>query len=457
MIKNYAHILRFIYVSGDLFLLNIIFFISYFIRFKTTNLDFHYLSLLLYFNLIWLFISFLLDNYEVSRVDGYTRVTKMMLQSVILHFLSVTAVFVFIKADYFSRYFLGYHYLIFLTIIILWRRGMVYILRFFRKRGFNFKQFIVLGYSELGEKLMTYFAHNPEFGYKFRGIFDNEKKDSYWQGTLKEAESFIQEEEIHEVYCSNDALSNEHIKKLRYFADKHIVRVKILPDLKFLETANIHLENYGGIPVVLTRVEPLENIANQLVKRIFDVVFSLAVIIFVFSWLFPIIFILIKLDSEGPVFFIQKRRGKNFELFPCYKFRTMTVNNESDTKHVSKGDSRITKIGAFLRKTNLDEFPQFFNVLIGDMSIVGPRPNFLKHSEEYSKTMEKYMVRHLVRPGITGLAQVKGYRGVVDRIHDMKHRVMYDIFYIENWSFILDIKIVFLTVWNMLRGDKNAY
>jgi putative colanic acid biosysnthesis UDP-glucose lipid carrier transferase len=193
---------------------------------------------------------------------------------------------------------------------------------------------------------------------------------------------------------------------------------------------------------------------NKFFKRLFDIIFSLFTIIFVFSWLCPILAILIKLESKGPVFFVQLRTGKNNRNF---KFRSMRVNHEADKLQATRDDHRITKIGAVLRKTSLDELPQFFNVLIGNMSIVGPRPHMICHTEKYSQLTDKFKVRHLLKPGITGWAQISGLRGEVNNAEAMLKRVDADMWYMKNWSFLLDIKIIFLTFWITLKGDKNAY
>lgn len=196
---------------------------------------------------------------------------------------------------------------------------------------------------------------------------------------------------------------------------------------------------------------------SKFIKRLFDIIFSLFTIIFVFSWLCPILAILIRLESKGPVFFVQLRTGKNNEHFKCYKFRSMRVNNDADKRQATRDDQRITKIGALLRKTSLDELPQFFNVLIGNMSIVGPRPHMISHTEKYSQLTDKFKVRHSLKPGITGWAQISGLRGEVNNTEAMLKRVDADVWYMKNWSFLLDIKIIFLTFWITLKGDKNAY
>jgi len=209
--------------------------------------------------------------------------------------------------------------------------------------------------------------------------------------------------------------------------------------------------------ISFSTTHPLSNTGHAFAKRSFDVVFSLLVCVFLLSWLVPIIAFLIKLESKGPVFFKQLRTGLNNEPFFCYKFRSLRMNDESDKKQVTSNDRRVTKIGKFLRKSSIDELPQFFNVLLGQMSIVGPRPHMLKHTEEFSTIVENYKVRHLVKPGITGLAQVSGFRGEILHENQLIKRVEHDLSYIKNCNAWLDLKIICLTVYNTIGGDKNAY
>ncbi|WP_454803221.1 sugar transferase [Mucilaginibacter phyllosphaerae] len=192
-------------------------------------------------------------------------------------------------------------------------------------------------------------------------------------------------------------------------------------------------------------------------KRVFDIVFALTVIVFILSWLMPVIALLISIESKGPVIFIQKRSSRNNQKFDCYKFRSMYLNDKSDIAQTAKGDPRITKFGAFLRKTNLDEMPQFFNVLMGNMSVVGPRPLMLSQTLEYAELIDTFMIRHLVKPGITGWAQVNGLRGQTTNVSEMLNRLEADVWYLKNWSFLLDIRIVVLTVYYTIVGDKHAF
>src|SRR5699024_8491757 len=217
------------------------------------------------------------------------------------------------------------------------------------------------------------------------------------------------------------------------------------------------MEYYGVLPIISLRKIAVDESLNKIVKRAFDIIMSLLVLVGILSWLTPLLAILIKLDSRGPVFFKQKRNGLDYQEFYCYKFRSMHPNLTADLHQVSRGDQRITRVGRFLRKTSLDELPQFLNVLFGDMSVVGPRPHMVSHTHMYAEKIDKFMVRHFIKPGITGLAQVSGYRGEVETEKDIINRVKYDIFYLENWSLFLDLKIIFLTIYNIIKGEDKAY
>jgi putative colanic acid biosynthesis UDP-glucose lipid carrier transferase len=211
------------------------------------------------------------------------------------------------------------------------------------------------------------------------------------------------------------------------------------------------------LPILSLRRDPLDNIGNQIKKRILDVAVSLLVALFILSWLIPLIGILILFESAGPIFFSQQRSGKNNIKFKCLKFRSMYVNQEADTVQATKSDQRVTRVGAFLRKTSLDEFPQFINVLIGEMSLVGPRPHMVKHTSDYSKIVDNFMIRQFLKPGITGWAQINGFRGQITDHQQIKSRVTSDLWYLENWTIWLDIRILFLTVHKVFKGDENAF
>jgi len=267
---------------------------------------------------------------------------------------------------------------------------------------------------------------------------------------------FAKKNQINEYYLPVTTIDPLEINTLTEQAEKHCIRINFIPK-ETVEAVDYRIHYISGMPVLKKYNEPLARLRNQTIKRTFDFILSSLVILFILSWLIPLVGLLIKLESRGPVFFKQERSGRDNTSFGCLKFRSMRINYESDLLQATKNDARVTRLGAFLRKTSIDELPQFINVLKGDMSIVGPRPHMLRHTEEYNELVNHYMVRLYLKPGITGWAQVNGYRGETKDVDLMKKRVEHDIWYMENWSQILDIKIVWLTFLSMLKGHENAY
>ncbi|HRB69551.1 MAG TPA: undecaprenyl-phosphate glucose phosphotransferase, partial [Chitinophagales bacterium] len=365
-----------------------------------------------------------------------------------------------------SREVLLITYLISFLLTLMWRFGFIKIVRIYRARGFNNRKVLIVGAGDSAQEFKEMLDHKIEYGYQFLGFFDDDAKkhnaviQKQILGTINEAKSYALEHQIDELFCALPYHEEERIKDLIQFGDENLIRVKIVPDLSRFLTHHLNkveIDYYGQIPVMTLRSEPLENIVNRFIKRIFDIGFSILIFIFVLWWFIPLIALIIKLTSKGSVFFIQERSGIKNKSFAVIKFRTMYINNNAHDQQATRNDERITPIGKILRRTNLDEMPQFINVLLGQMSVIGPRPHMLKHTEEYSKIIDKFMVRHLVKPGITGWAQVNGYRGETKDVTDMEGRVRADVWYIENWSFGLDVKIIIMTIINMIRGEENAF
>ena len=274
--------------------------------------------------------------------------------------------------------------------------------------------------------------------------------------SLDTLESYCVENNVCEIYYTLSYNDNQLMSKLLSFCDRNMVRFRIVPDYSNFKSRKVSYDFYGNLPVITLREEPLQLGFNRFVKRMFDILFSFLVIVLLLSWMYPILFVLIKLDSKGPFVFKQLRSGLDNNNFYCFKFRTMKMNADSDLKQATQDDVRITKLGVFLRKTSIDEFPQFINVFLGDMSVVGPRPHMLKHTKDFSDSIGNYMVRQLVKPGITGAAQANGFRGEISKFEDIKQRVEFDVWYIENWSLLLDIKLIALTIVNMIKGQSKA-
>jgi len=290
---------------------------------------------------------------------------------------------------------------------------------------------------------------NPMLGYEFVGYI-TEKPEIYKKdvlGQLDDIVPLIKKYNIDILFVTASAYSDSaRSKELLTTCNRLGVRLRFVPENQYWFKYRKDLESVGSLVIVNPLEIPLDDLNSRFFKRVFDIFFSSFVILFVISWLFPIICLLIKLSSKGPVFFRQQRTGINNKTFTCLKFRSMCINNEADSRQATHNDSRVTAMGRFLRRSNLDEFPQFFNVLLGQMSVVGPRPHMLKHTEQYSELIEYYRVRHYVKPGITGWAQVNGYRGVTDELWKMEKRVEYDMIYLENWTFWWDIKIILMTI-----------
>jgi Undecaprenyl-phosphate glucose phosphotransferase len=459
MTHQYSKFLHPLYLIGDLFLLNISFagvFAYQFVNQRLTQTP--YFFLMIFFNIIWIFISVLLDNHEKNRMASDVAITKKIFKGLGLHIATIATILLFLKAVYFSRLHLIYTYALFGVLVTTWRITFIYILRNYRAKGYNFRSYIIAGITPAGQSLLRLYDKHPEFGYRFAGYFDDKVIGNNILGKIQDIKKYVKKHDVDEIYCSVSDIDKKYVKDLVKFGDQNMVRVKLLSSSQDdTVVQKLVAVQYDNLNVFSFRNEPLNDSFSKVSKRIFDIIFSSCVILCIHSWLVPLIAILIKLDSKGPVFFKQKRTGRDGKEFWCLKFRTMKVNSDSDSKQATKNDSRITPLGAFLRKSSIDELPQFINTFLGDMSVVGPRPHMLKHTEYYSQEVDKFMVRHLVKPGITGLAQTKGFRGETKEVSAMKNRVRMDVFYVENWSLFLDIKIIFMTVFNMVRGEKNAY
>lgn len=325
------------------------------------------------------------------------------------------------------------------------------------------KDLVIVGDGPAAEEIFRYCEDQTVRGYRFRGIFNDEPIDGVLGhrrvGDVEAVKSFAIQNRIDILYCALPGTRRADITDLMEFCERNTIRFRVIPSAEsFIPVVKTsELEFHGDVPVSKIRREPLDSAFARGIKRAFDIVFSFCVIVFIFSWLFPLLALMVKLSSKGPVFFKQVRLGKDNQEFVCWKFRSMRMNKEADSKQATKNDPRVTKVGAFLRKSNLDEMPQFFNVFMGQMSVVGPRPHPLRLNDQYRDIIDKYMVRHFVRPGITGWAQVNGFRGETRTPELMERRVELDVWYLENWSFLLDLKIVVKTVTNMLGKEENAY
>lgn len=472
MRKRITNLYVFLHAVGDLVILNISYLVGHIFGFwnYTQMFETKYLQLWIYLNLIYLFAAQLSGTFDMYRNTRFFTLLSALLR---LFFLEVLLSFSYIVVfkDYnqtfkLSREVLMVTYICAFMLTIIWRFGFIKIVRMYRARGFNNRKVMVIGAGETAQEFKGMLEHKIEYGYQFLGFFDDhpdkypEEIRQHILGTVEDAKRYAVNHQIDELFCALPYQEEDKIRELIQYGDENLIRVKIVPDLSRFLTHHLNkveIDYYGQIPVMTLRNEPLENIVNRFIKRIFDIAFSFLVFITILWWFVPLMAIIIRLTSKGPIFFMQERSGIKNKSFYVIKFRTMYVNGDAHLKQATKNDSRITPVGRFLRKTNLDELPQFFNVFLGQMSVIGPRPHMLKHTEEYSKIIDKFMVRHLVKPGITGWAQVNGYRGETKDVTDMEGRVRADVWYIENWSFGLDIKIIVMTIINMIRGEENAF
>ena len=447
---RYSKYIRPISIFTDLFLIIVL--IPFF--YKGLNINFIFFGIYLAF--IWIITSFFSRFYEVYRFTTPVEIlTKIAKQSVII--LLIIAYFPFNKEFVFSGKAIALYSISLFSVIILIKSLFFYYLKKYRiVTGNNFRNAIIIGYTNEALDLKKIFDERPDYGYRFKGFFSDKKVNENIEGKIASIKAYCIENKIDEIYCSLNEISDEKLKDLVEFGDNNSIVVKFIPDSKAIFSKNLKIDYYELFPVLSLQKTALHDPLIKNFKRGFDFIFSLFVIILVLSWLTPLMALLIKLESRGPVFFKQSRPGLDEQEFLCYKFRSMQVNVTTE-KEASRNDPRVTRIGRFIRKTSIDELPQFFNVLLGDMSVVGPRPHLWSQNKNYGNRIKKYMVRHYVKPGITGLAQVKGCRGEIETDNDMINRIKYDVYYIENWSLLMDIKIIIQTVVNIFKGEEKAY
>lgn len=405
----------------------------------------------------WLVSSFFTRYYDVYRFTSLVNIIVNSCKQYLLYSLIYFSYFSFgttiLELPEALYYILGlFACFLLIKLFVYWG------LKTYRLRGGNNRNTIIFGYNNATQSLESFFDKKPIYGYRYLGFFTNQDVNSKL-GNFSDAFSFLKENNIDDIYCSISEFNDQEIDKLVKYANTHFKTLKFIPDSNQILSSGFDVDYYDYFPVLKMQELALNKAGNRLIKRGFDILFSLIIILGVLSWLTPLLFILIKLESKGALFFVRERNGLDYKTFKCYKFRTLNTEVEEDKLHVRKGDERVTKIGSFLRATSLDELPQFFNVLKGDMSVVGPRPHMLEYNKAYADQVDnvQLMARHLIVPGVTGLAQIRGFRGAINQDSDIIGRVKLDLFYIKNWSLLLDVKIIFLTMLNLFKGDEKAF
>ncbi|WP_397364224.1 exopolysaccharide biosynthesis polyprenyl glycosylphosphotransferase [Olleya sp. R77988] len=463
---RYSWLLRPFLIIFDVIIINVLAFYSF--NFNEANLYFFSSALLnnkhllyiIYSIVLWLVSTSFIKFYEVYRYTSAVNIISLLIKQFLVFAIIVFAfigVFRSINIQAFDTLkYLLYSFSLISAIKLL----SFYALKTYRSylKG-NVRRVVIIGKGEGAQELNQLFSKRKELGYNIIATFADSKTKTL-TGSITDSFEFLKDnKEVDEIYCAIDELTEKQVNDFVKYAEINHCNIKFIPKTNKLLTKRLKTDYYNYLPVLSMPEIALNNDFNKFMKRIFDVVFSLLIIVFVMSWLTPLLFILIKLESKGSLFYKHKRNGINYKEFDCYKFRSLKTNKIVKGTYIKKNDTRVTKIGKFLRKTSLDEFPQFYNVLKGDMSVVGPRPHMLSYTEDYSKKIDKYnfMFRHNVKPGVTGLAQIKGYRGEIKNDEDIINRIKYDNFYIENWSLVLDLKIIFQTMINVFKGQKQAY
>ncbi len=454
---KYGRYIHGLLTLSDLILVNILFFVVTLIDSQIYLFDAKILWLML--NVAFVPVVLLMYNTHKQRAIYMDHVFRRAILSVIIHALFFVSLLSFLNQNLlFSTYALFYGVCI--IALPVWWLITRKIIKRYRKKGRNFSRVVIVGTNSTALRLYEELMSDAGFGYKFKGFFGKWRPVDFpgdYKGDIGELSSYVKEYAIDEIYFAMSSEDEETMSKVMKIADDNVIQFYYVPQISRYLNRVFELHNVGAVSLLTTRSNPLKNSFNRVLKRGFDILFSSLVLLFLFPFVFIPVALIIKLTSPGPVFFKQVRTGYRGRDFLCWKFRTMHVNAESDKVQATKDDPRKTKFGDFLRRSSIDELPQFINVLKGDMSVVGPRPHMLKHTDDYRKLIDKYMVRHLIKPGITGWAQVNGYRGLTEELWQMERRVEYDVWYIENWTFLLDLKVIVRTVLNAVQGEKNAF
>lgn len=463
MNRQFKYYLQVSLIGLDFVILNMIFLVSGFLfEQKIGPISSHsYVEFWLVLNVFWFLTSLLTRTYSDNNIISFESFTKRTVQVYLLWVIGILLYLFFLRKFEISRFFIFLTFINFCIGLTFNRFLYLGINYHFKSKDFIYKKILIIGYNSTAKKLESYFE---EEGINTQLIGFTEDEDNVTElsrhpilsgihNTIQIAKQY----EVEEIFSTITPEQNKYIYKLMSIAEKECIRFKIVPDLSLFINKPVYIDYIRDMPILSLRSEPLDDVGNRIKKRALDLIISSFVVVFILSWLIPLIGLLIYLESKGPIIFSQLRTGKNNKSFRCYKFRSMRVNNESDSRQATKNDNRITKVGRFIRKTSLDEFPQFLNVLKGEMSLVGPRPHMVKHTVDYSKLVDQFMIRQFLKPGITGWAQINGYRGQITDDEQIKMRVISDLWYLENWTVWLDVRIIFLTIYKVFKGDEKAF
>ena len=465
MIRENQKFLNILLIIIDLCVISFSLFFAWYIRFQTELLGIgvdnwgieEYLISLIFILAVYTILNYFFGLYRPQRTDNINSEIKQIIKINTIGLLILITTLYIIKVDDYSRYLLAMFAIFSTSFMIIERFFLRSLLRYMRGKGFNVKYILVIGAGELGEKFANKIKKNYYIGYHIIGFLDDNIEqgqkiaDSEIIGSIKDLDRIILTNTVDMAIITISARHHDLIENIVNTLEKYGVKAEIVPDFYRYFPAKPYIDMIDDIPVINIRYVPLDNSMNKTLKRISDIFLAIIGII-VTSPILIVTAILVKLTSPGPVIFKQKRVGINRKQFDIYKFRSMKVQDDKFEKYQwsHENDPRKTKFGSFIRKTNIDELPQFFNILKGDMSLIGPRPERPYFVEKFRDEIPKYMIKHHVRPGMTGYAQINGYRGNTS----IEKRIDHDIYYVENWDFLLDVKIFFMTFRNFF---KNAY
>ena len=449
-----------LFIFGELFVLSIVyfaasFFVSDYASFNTHNLYDFSLSITL-----WILFSYINKNYKIGRATKYLNTLRKTMSILVRFLFIVFILMLLIRRNEIKREFMMYWVVLFSFTLTFYNLAVHAVLKKYRAFGGNIINVAIIGYDTHGFELFDLFLKRPQYGYRCSHIFsinDQVKETTKYPLSGSIQDFFATDATLFDTIYVNGEIDKKQLNAIITFSDKEHKKVKILPQFQSNWLKSYFITAYESIAIVDVNNLPLDTFFNTILKRGFDIVFSGFIIVFFLSWMYPLFALIIKLQSRGPVIYKQLREGKDGIHFMCFKFRSMHLNDESDYSWATVKDPRLTKFGVFLRKTSLDEFPQFLNVFLGNMSIVGPRPHPIQLNDSYRDRVEKFALRHQAKPGVTGLSQVKGYRGSITFFHQINARVKLDRFYIQNWTFLLDLKIILSTITALIKGQEEAY
>lgn len=469
MIKDNQRMLNRLHVVLDGIVTALMYMLAYWFKFHSGIIDSGYaLSMHYYFRALYVIIPAYLvlyyqfDLYNSKRVSGRKRELFNIVKSNVTGIVSFIVILYLINQSHFSREMIFFFGVFNICALAVERNAIRYLLRFFRKKGYNLKHILLVGYSKSAEMYINRIRMNPQWGYNIRGILDDKVEAGTMYkgikvlGKIDNLMVILPENKLDEIVITLPLEAYGRLEKIVAWCEKSGVHTKFVPDYSDFIPGRLYTEDIQGLPVINIRAVPLTNTFNMIAKRLVDIVTAVLGIV-LSSPVMLAAAIAIKATSKGPLIFKQERVGLHNKPFYVYKFRTMYIKEEldeelQDKNWTTRDDPRVTKVGRFLRKTSIDELPQFFNILYGQMSLVGPRPEQTAFVEKYKEEIPRYMIKHQVRPGLTGWAQVNGLRGDTS----IEERIEHDLYYIENWTMGFDIKIMFLTIFKGFI-NKNAY